>query len=73
MTEMNTSADVYDTLTECIDAIDTLQSKELHRLWKTRPFKSEEFMDDTSDDYTAFKNAKEHIRKAMLELEGIFE
>ena len=66
-----TASEVYDALQECVDNIDNLQSEELHYHWRTREFKSESWVDDETDNYKSYMKAKEHIRKAMLELEGI--
>ena len=66
-----TASEVYDALQECVDNIDNLQTEELHYHWRTREFKSENWVDDETDNYKSFMRAKEYIRKAMLELEGI--
>ena len=66
-----TASEVYDALQECVDNIDNLQSEELHYHWRTREFKSENWVDDETDNYKSYMKAKEHIRKAMLELEEI--
>lgn len=67
-----TPGEVYEALQECVDNIDTLQTEELHYHWRTREFKSENWVDDETDNYKSYMKAKEYIRKAMLELEETF-
>lgn len=70
---MDSKTEVFEALQECVDTIESLQAKELDHLWNKRQYKSEEFLDDTSDKYVTYDRAKKYIRKAMTELEDIFE
>ncbi len=70
---MNTKEEIYDALTECMEAIDSIQSRDLEEFWENRQYKSEDFIDDVSDRYAAYQAVRELIVKARNKLEDIFE
>lgn len=67
-----TAEEIFGTLLEAMSSVKALEEKEQENLYRTRPFKSENFCDEQSDTLIALEDAKKHIKAAMSALEDLW-